>query len=796
MSFVRRSGSVSLLLALPLFVAACSVPIGTASHRLAVEGSRKVTIVVGALPTRAEKTAAQELAAYLSRVTGATIPVTAERDAPTEGVRIFVGHTAFAKQHGVDPARLGREEWVMRSVDRDLVLSGGRPRGTLYAVYRFLEDEVGVHWWNPWEEHVPRRATLAVRLLDRRGKPAFAYRDIYTLYGHDRGRFAARNRLNRQGDTGIAPELGGEDGYGPPYHVHTFYSYIPPATYLETHPEWFSQIGTKRDAKRKQLCLTNPELRKVFAEKLRGFIAKSQAAAKLKGVEPPRVFDISQNDWGGMCQCQKCQAIAKAEGTETGPLLDFVNHLADAVRDGHPDVLIDTLAYQMTQQAPKALKPRDNVTIRLCDTRSNFTKGITHPENADFLKHLGEWAKICRHLRIWDYAVTYAPHYGLPLPTAHTYPADYRTYAERGVEGVFTEHEYPILADLRDLKVWMMMKLLEDPFRDYGALLATFTDGFYGSAGKAIRRYLARLEAASEAKSSHLSMGASPRQYRYLDLPFIREAQADFDRAERAAGDDPVLLRRVRHARLPLDRATVVLFPQLVREWVRSGGEPDAMPLDHKAVGVRAKATWHEQIAFRIPKAQQPAERKKADAELDFLIARPAWVPLPAKFRGLPPDRVFDFTASDSRNWQEIVQRVPDPDAESGITNRLELDAKALRPGDDSGRAYKLPMPWGIYNQAAKDFSPKDVIKPADVPGPGYHWHKLGTFPIRPTDYVYFFWSWIIQVDVDAVVDPKAPDRRFDVWARIKFTGPAFSYGKAGQPNAICVERVVLVAAE
>ena len=50
------------------------------------------------------------------------------------------------KQNGIDCEKLGEEEWVIRTVGDDLILTGGRPRGTMYAVYEFLEDYVGCHW--------------------------------------------------------------------------------------------------------------------------------------------------------------------------------------------------------------------------------------------------------------------------------------------------------------------------------------------------------------------------------------------------------------------------------------------------------------------------------------------------------------------------------------------------------------------------------------------------------------------------------------------------------------------------
>lgn len=749
---------------------------------LAKDGRLAATIVVANDATPEEQTAASELAGYVEKISGARLPVFRESAAPRAGACVFVGPTRFAAARGL--GKLAAEEWAIRTAGGHLVLAGGRPRGTLYAVSRFLEDVAGVHWWNPFEESVPRQRTFAVGRLERRGRPAFRYRDIYMLYGADDGRFAARNRLNRQGDTPIAAGWGGSMNYGPPYHVHTFYSYVPPATYFAQHPEWYSLVNGKRTADDAQLCLTNPELRRLFVEKLRAYIESTR-----KGPGPaPVVFDISQNDWGGMCQCDRCQAVARAEGSEAGPLIEFVNAVADAIKPDYPDVFIDTLAYQMTQDPPRTVRPRDNVIVRLCNTTGTLTRPITDPANAAFRQQLLGWARIARNLRVWDYAVTYADPYGLPLPSVHNYPANYRFYAAHNVEGVFTEHEYPILADLRDLKVWMMIKLLEDPSRDYAALLRQFTDGFYGPAGALIREYLARLQAAEAARPVRASLASPSTRYSYLTLAFLRDASALFDRAEAKATGSPVLLRRVRHARLPLDRAILRLYPRLVREWVAAGRAPDSMPLDRDAVARRCRDTWYAQADLRLPGKERPAERARADAELAPLLARRAYVPLPEKFRGQPAGTLLDYTADTARNWQGIARVVPDPEAESGITNRLELK-------EDEVEKYRLPMPWGLYDTIGKAGVGAGSIKPEDVPGPGYHWYRMGAFAVRPATYLYFLWSWIIQVDLDDAVDAKRPDRKWEVWARIKFEGPAFPHGRPEQKNAICVERVVLSSA-
>lgn len=777
--YIAMGLAVLLLLSLPV-----------RALTLAEGGRAAVTLVIPAGAIASEQMAAKEVAGYLQQITGATFSIHHENEIPAaSGHCVYVGSTIYAGKQGIMADKLESEEWIIRTVGTDLVIVGGRPRGTLYGAYHFLEDVLGVHWWNPFEESVPHRQTVRVGSLKLQGKPGIRYRDIYMLYGRDEGRFMARNRLNRDGDARIAAQYGGCRDYGPPYHVHTFNLYFPPKEYFSQHPEWYSLLDGHRVAEGSQLCLTQPELRKAFLAKLISNIDASWAAARAVGAPPPLVFSVSQNDCLNPCQCGNCQAIAKAEESECGPLLDFVNYLADGIKDRYPEVYIDTLAYQYTQKAPKSIRPRDNVIVRLCDTESDPSQAITSPVNKAFREHLSRWAQVAKNLRVWDYAVTYANPVGMPMPTAQTFGPDFRFYATHHVEGVFTELEYEILADMRDLKVWLMMKQLEDPSADYAGLVRTFTDGFYGPAGKYVREYLLALEKEAAARRTHCDWNSIPQSLTYLNLRFITQAQQLFDRAEKAVAHDARLLRRVRHARLPLDRANMMLHTQLTSHWLSLGKPARMTPPDRDAVARRVFETWMVQARLRLPESAQETEKQHAEAEVRRYTILPNWIALPSEFRTSPKGSVHDYIATMTRNWADAVKVVKDPEAETGIANKLDFTANDV----ENSEKYGLPMPWGLYGTQEKKAMGGNTIKAEDIPGPGYHWYKMGTYPIAPGYYVYFFWSWIVQVDVDNAFDPAKTKQEYDIWARIKFTGPRFPHAKPDDKDAIYIERVVLV---
>jgi hypothetical protein len=592
-----------------------------------VTATSKITIVLPTDTIPSEETAAKELQHYLSRITGSDPQIVAEKAGSVlQGTAIYVGPTQYAKAHLKNKSPFADEEWAMQSSGNALILTGGRPRGTLYAAYHFLEDVCGVRWWTPWEETVPQLKVLSIANLNRREKPSFGYRDIYELYAtDDGGRFMARSRLNRQGDKPVSAAYGRGRDYGPPDHVHTVYNaiYMDPKKYYAAHPDWFLGNGKEpATLSNSQLAMSNPEMRKEFLRLLLVNIRESRAAAIAQGTPVPNVYDVSQNDTSiGLLGGPADEALVKANGgAESAILLSFINYLADGIKDEFPDVYIDTLAYQYGEKAPTNMTVRDNVIIRLTDTSNNMLLPITAERNREMREKVENWARICKNLRIWEYELTYFfPQ--LPLPTMHTYRADLRFYLQHHVDGVFAEFEYPLETDMRDMKLWVLCKLLENPHQNYKALVQEFSDGYYGAAGPYVRQYLTALKTAAVKSGASVGAFSGLNTFLYLNTNFLQQADGIYAKAAAAVKNDPVISRRVAVARASVDSAILQRFPLLMKEWLEAGNAEDAFPLDRAAAAERYVQAINAQIALWTPVAEQKTEREKVQKKVDKLTS-------------------------------------------------------------------------------------------------------------------------------------------------------------------------------
>jgi len=519
----EKSGIKQLLVAFFL-VAGCIQAARSDAMIIARNGEAKAVIVVADDATEAERHAAAELADFLRQITGAAFEISGP---PAAGKpRLLVGPGA-AKSAAADFSTdgLGADGIVIRTVGGDLILAGGRPRGTLYAVYTFLEDSLGCRWWSSTASTIPKKPTLDVGELNVRYVPALEYRESFWFDAFD-GDWAVRNKCNGNSER-LDDKHGGKHSYEG--FVHTFYPLIPPERYFTEHPDWFSEIDGKRTTERAQLCLTNEQMRAELVKNLKERLRKNPAAT---------IASVSQNDWHGNCQCAKCAAIEKEEGSPAGLMLQFVNAVAAAIEPEFPNVAIDTLAYQYTRKPPKITRPRHNVIVRLCSIECSFSTPLSDERNKEFRDDIIGWSKICSRLYIWDYTTNFR-HYVMPHPNLRVLGPNVKFFADHNVKGIFEQGAYQSYgAEMAELRAWVLAKLLWDPARDGRQLTDEFIAGYYGPAAPHIKDYLKTTHDAVEAAGDWLGC-FSQHTAKFLSFETLSKGWTQLKAAEAAVADDP-----------------------------------------------------------------------------------------------------------------------------------------------------------------------------------------------------------------------------------------------------------------
>jgi len=727
-------------------------------------------------PSPAEVTAAQELKKYLEKsVKGA---LTIEGKEPT----FYIGLTP----DGTTTPNLADEEWKVYNVGSDIVLIGGGSRGTLYAVYRFLEDILKVRFWTTKVESIPTYEDLRLDKVALSGKPYFLQRDIYrstlTLIDDD-SFWNYRNRLNRNGDTPVSEKLGGSYQIGSPYHVHTFEFYVNSGELLASHPEYFSLVNGKRVGGQitGQICLTNPDVKKLVVKKLREYIEKDRAAAKAAGVDAPKVYDISQNDNRLYCQGDVCEK-AMGTGNQSDLLIGFINSVADEIKEDYPDVSIQTLAYLYTEEPPVNVTPRDNVIIRFCDTATNPGLPISDPVNRNFGRKLQAWSKVAKTLSVWDYSITYVRP-GMPFPHEYTLSETAKAYRDSGVKLIFWEHEFPECSDMWELTSYLEAKVSEDPDCDVDKWKREFISSYYGAAAPFIEEYRDLLNAATLEIRPKIGWFAAPVMFDHLNVKNLKRFDEILVKAVEAVKGDPEMVKRVERVRLSVDRAILLRNGILANEYLSGGGKAEDFPFDIPTIAERTKRVWTQSIQDSLVPAAHEEAFKRMFVEVDgykdipLVASRP-----PKRFASFDQSKIHDFPSYKFSLFDTFLKMVPDPDAETGTA--IKIDAEKM----------KLPIHCGLHASDHGIDLGSFGFEASQISGPGYRWYKVATSSLYHISILTF--GWLAQMPLDSLtaeLDKPEDGKKYEAWLRLKFTGPAFPYGKPDEENAIWIDRAVLV---
>ncbi len=715
----------------------------SAEMTLARGGETKYAIVVDPEATVAEKHAASELSSFLGQVTGAQFPVL-ERARRLDRRCIYVGPGRAARRVARDLPwdGFGRDGIAIQTVGRDLVLAGDRPRGTLYAVYSFLEDTVGCRWWSSKASFVPQIADLTIPDQHVRYAPALEYRETFWWDAFD-GDWACRNK-----SVGNRPQLQEKHGGGITYEgfVHTFNRLIPDAAF-EEHPQWFSERNGERTGGpgvRSQLCLTNPEVLDLVETRVRERLAANPTAG---------IVSVSQNDWDNHCLCAECLALERYDGSPCGPLLRFVNEVAERIEPDFPEIAVDTLAYQYTRKPPANVVPRPNVIVRLCSIECSFLQPLSSEANATFGDDIRGWNEICDRLYVWDYTTNFG-HYILPHPNLRVLAPNVRFFVDNGVKGLFEQGAYQSPGgEFAELRAWMLAKLLWDPTRDGEQLIDEFVAGYYGPAAPFIREYITRLHDDAEASGHYMRIWGNLNAP-YLTLDFMAEAEGLFDQAEAAVAGDPDLLNRAQMARLPIRYVWAMRWHEFDREARARGMDwsgPDSYDANAQTFLDIARANEVTKISEgsglevfeqrtvglgRTAAAPPPGCETMGPGECielqdtGFRLAHEGqWAALTHDEQA--SDHVASRMPGEHREWatqQDLGVAGLDEDAVYSVYASIRVEATA-----DEGLAFSA----GVYDVENKRSAGELRVDLQEIEGKGYATYRLATGQLHGRMYIY-----------------------------------------------------------
>ncbi len=549
-----------------LLMSAMFLALEAAEYVLVKDKTPQAEIVLPDTPSRAAQLGALELNEHIRMITGVELPIVSESQPGTAELKLYIGDTAMAHKSGLTQDALKSQESAVRFLPKAIVFVGKDKldttkviyrakngnyahhtwpglydeRGSLNAVYQFLERFCGVRWFDTTEfgTHTPSSETMKVEGKDFNHIPAFRYRDVLTgtaeFYNKGVTPFSSKSKayaaweemayptifkkVNKRPEFGslqrfevmtflLRKQAGGE------YYKanHSFYGYYDrfweknprrPNLFVEKHTDWFAQ-GYPLAKVPPQLCYSNPEVIKQVMTDARTYFTTD--GKKEWGENNYSLCPMDNNSW---CKCERCQSQLTnetpkiwANGIASNYIWGFVNTIAKELGKEFPGKTFSALAYsQYTSRPNFPLEP--NIRPMLC---LDLRNPVCSPEaEALYFEFLDAWSDLKPYL--WLYYCfprervvrgwkEDSPHY-FPGYCSRTIAKNFRIYKQKNVSGMFF-NGFDLETDC-----YITFAMLQDPGQDVEALLKDYYTGMYGEAGKELLKFYNLVEKQHASPSS------------------------------------------------------------------------------------------------------------------------------------------------------------------------------------------------------------------------------------------------------------------------------------------------------
>ena len=453
------------------------------------DGWSDYVIVIGKTCDLAEKTAASELRNYIKKMSGAFLEIVTD-DTPKAEKELIVGRTNRDFKGKYDKDELGDDGFIIKTEEKRLFLIGGEPRGTLYAVYTYLENYLGCRFYTADFEKVPTYSALPfTEIAEDKQIPVFEVRNSgwADLYDHT---ISAKLKLNCSHGRGNISAIYGGSEFFAGSNCHTLYT-----------------LAELTDSNvNKEPCLTDEAVFETVLKNVRALLDANPGA---------KYVSVSQNDGNvnDACYCESCTALREELGGWSDHYVNFVNKVANAIKDDYPDVMVHTFAYKFTKEPPKTVRPAENVMVQLCTIEGCFRHPLEEctSHGADFAELVKAWAEVCNYLAIWDYTTDFY-YYSASFPNLEALRANMRLFAENNVKKVYEQGNWQTTSgEFPELRAYLLARLLWDPYMSeetYNAYMDEFLYDYYGKGASKIREYIDYMHEVT--KDSHLGIYDPP----------------------------------------------------------------------------------------------------------------------------------------------------------------------------------------------------------------------------------------------------------------------------------------------
>ncbi len=475
----------------------------TAPMYIVEDGASDYVIVTADGADECISTAVTEIRTYIERISGAELDCITESEY-TGGKAIILGDTDIVS---VDTADIKEDGFRLYSDGEHFIISGSTSRGTLYGVYTFLEEYLGVRWFTPKLEVVPENEDVVIDAsLDRTVEPSFAVRRNSQAYADDE--YRARTKINVSFHYD-AKEYGGAMTWV--LWDVTLDRLVPDALFSE-HPEYFA-MNTDGTRTTDHVCLSNPDVLTVAVENGRQAIISCEKDAKY--------IHIGQKDNSNYCHCEKCEALYEQYGSISAPTIIFTNAFADALDDEFPYMTFTFYAYGETDRPPQQgdLKCNSNVVPVLCQLHRACRNhpitecGAIDEQNPTFdslfveqdtmvAKDHKKWTEIADRTFIYDYTINFI-NSEMFFSNFETMQSTIKYMHDIGITGYVYNCGDGHSAAFNELRNYLLCKLQWDVNADVEYHMLDFMKAYYGEAAAPYIKEILDVQTAHSKATAH-----------------------------------------------------------------------------------------------------------------------------------------------------------------------------------------------------------------------------------------------------------------------------------------------------